>query len=61
MMEPFEHFQPNDEVHLNSCLQTIKILWRKYSMQNVMQMQFARGMFICGFNFQLNIDSNSNI
>ena len=30
-------------------------------MQNVMKMQFDRGMFICSFNFELNIYFNANI
>ena len=30
-------------------------------MQNVMQMQFGRGMFICSFNFQRKIYFNANI
>ena len=29
-------------------------------MQNVMQMQFGRGMFICSFNFQRKIYFNAN-
>ena len=30
-------------------------------MQNVMKMQFGRGMFICSFKFQRNIYFNANI